>query len=179
MGVFSSWVVVSCLLLLVVLILLPPRSTAEDFGAQQTESAAVGSSHDDLPSGSSVTTPTPSEEEQHLIPGLGLEKGDANSESTSDPLLGNAKQDSENSSGSLLLGKALETAGYSFCHVWQDFRLLISALLGFLLTHFVSISIGPSHPHGTGLSTRESRSSTMGGFFAGNDRRFKLYCYAM
>lgn len=189
MGCFSSsWVVVVSSLLMiqvVVLIIALPARTAEEYIWKQQTESKVGSPPHDLPGGFLVMTPTPSEEGHDVLGLGGLEKQevtpwkkDDSEEKGSGSLQG--LEDSEEKSSGSLLGKALET-GYSFCHAWQDFRLLLSSLLGFLLTHFVSISIGPPHgPHGSGSpSTRDGQPRSMGGWFVGQDRRFKLYCYAM
>lgn len=94
---------------------------------------------------------------------------------------------------------ALQGSDHSLQTVFlQDLRLLLSFLFGFLLTHFVSVSIGPAPPSGRlssgerGEHGGESRrylsqqarggaasAAGAGGFSALFDRRFKLYCYAM
>lgn len=63
---------------------------------------------------------------------------------------------------------------YSMCWIWQDVRLLLSFVIGFLLTHYVSISVGTG-PRSAGRRDSQAAESQQNH----TSKRFKLYCYAM
>lgn len=65
--------------------------------------------------------------------------------------------------------------GYYSCEVWQDLRMLLSAATGFMLTHFAATCLGR---RGSARNSRRQQTSDSPSGALQN-RRLKLYCYAM